>query len=262
MNSFLFIVPTLNSYKDLPKLINSLKEQTYKNWRILFIDGNSNKFHKKFLRIISKEDERFGVIEQSLNSKGIFGAMNQGWNYINKNDWTLFWGSDDWAFSNFMLEDLNNKIIKSNNDLPDLIVCKGTYFSKNGKKERDSYFFKDNKLVFKNEFKKLLFFGRTPPHQATLFSPKLKKSIRNYDLKYFIAGDLKFFLNASSKIEKVKILDFCIVKMKIGGFSSINGLKRLKEVLRAYYEEYRILFFVPFFLRYVRRLLSKFEKCI
>ena len=42
----LIVVPTLNSYLLLRNLINSLRDQTFKSWRVLFIEGkevpNSN----------------------------------------------------------------------------------------------------------------------------------------------------------------------------------------------------------------------------
>ena len=45
----LIIVPTLNSYKILQKLIDSLHNQTYKKWRLIFVDGKSDINHKKWL---------------------------------------------------------------------------------------------------------------------------------------------------------------------------------------------------------------------
>ena len=47
--SFLMIVPTLNSYKELDKLVTSLKSQTYKQWRTVFIDGDSSSDHKEWI---------------------------------------------------------------------------------------------------------------------------------------------------------------------------------------------------------------------
>ena len=44
-NDIFFVVPTLNSSDNLSRLIISLKEQTYSNWRVLFIDGGSNKYN-------------------------------------------------------------------------------------------------------------------------------------------------------------------------------------------------------------------------
>ena len=39
------VVPTLNTYLILPRLIKSLKRQTWTNWNLLFVDGESNKKH-------------------------------------------------------------------------------------------------------------------------------------------------------------------------------------------------------------------------
>ena len=62
---FLFIVPTLNSYKDLPKLLISIKEQEYKYWKIIFVDGKSFKSHKKWLKEYCSKDERLITIEEN-----------------------------------------------------------------------------------------------------------------------------------------------------------------------------------------------------
>jgi len=35
------IIPTLNEEKFLPKLLNSIKEQNYKNYEIIIADANS-----------------------------------------------------------------------------------------------------------------------------------------------------------------------------------------------------------------------------
>ena len=53
--TFLFIVPTLNSYKKLPKLVDSLTNQTYESWRCLLVDGESNEKHKKWVKSIVKK---------------------------------------------------------------------------------------------------------------------------------------------------------------------------------------------------------------
>ena len=67
--SFLFIVPTLNSYKELPKLITSIMEQEYKDWKIIFVDGKSIEIHKTWLREYCSKDERLILIEQKENTQ-------------------------------------------------------------------------------------------------------------------------------------------------------------------------------------------------
>ena len=65
----LIIVPTLESYKDLPHLLNSLKSQTFKSWRILFIDGNSSKIHQNYLEEESRKDSRINWVLQQEKYK-------------------------------------------------------------------------------------------------------------------------------------------------------------------------------------------------
>ena len=53
------IIPTLNSYKIIGKLISSLKQQKFKEWNVLFVDGESKKKHKSYLRNVCRQDKRF-----------------------------------------------------------------------------------------------------------------------------------------------------------------------------------------------------------
>ena len=56
--TLLLIVPTLNSYKVLPRLINSLKSQIFVDWSLLLVDGPSNNDHKLYLDNCCKNDKR------------------------------------------------------------------------------------------------------------------------------------------------------------------------------------------------------------
>ena len=94
--NFFFLIPTLNSSDCLPRLISSLKKQTYLNWRVLFVDGESEKNHRHWLIDFCSNEEKFSWIEQN-NKKGIYTAMNYGFQKAKKDEWLFFWGSDDWA---------------------------------------------------------------------------------------------------------------------------------------------------------------------
>ena len=51
--------------------------------------------------------------------------MNEGFIEAKENEWLIFWGSDDWAFSYNCLENLFNKInILSKKSTPDLYFVK------------------------------------------------------------------------------------------------------------------------------------------
>ena len=111
ITSIKIIVPTLNTYLFLPKLINSLKVLTWKDWSLLFVDGESTQKHLNWIKKICLSDSRLNFIKQEKKFKGIYGAMNQGFKTIKDNELVLFWGSDDWAISPRVFEDIISKVI-------------------------------------------------------------------------------------------------------------------------------------------------------
>ena len=121
--------------------------------------------------------------------------MNQGFETIKENEWILFWGSDDWAISSDVFENIVGKVNDYSNEF-DLVVCKGKYIDKKSKKlSRVSNFFnnKFRNILDKKNFREKLFFGMTPPHQATLFSKRaFLKLISLFRIIYSLP-DLDYF---------------------------------------------------------------------
>ena len=66
ITSIKIIVPTLNTYLILPKLINSLKIQTWKDWNLLFVDGDSTKKHFNWIKNSCLSDSRLNLIKQEM----------------------------------------------------------------------------------------------------------------------------------------------------------------------------------------------------
>merc|ERR1712216_228753 len=93
----LFIVPTLNSSNQLKRLVESLKSQTYNNWRILIIDGGSTKENLRYIQSLSAINDAITYENEKKGPKSIYRAMNQGWKQSKQNEWVIFWGADDWA---------------------------------------------------------------------------------------------------------------------------------------------------------------------
>ena len=259
INSIKIIVPTLNSYLILPKLIESLEKQTWKGWNLLFIDGKSNKMHKEWLRKICSNDLRFNFIEENDEFRGIFGAMNQGLNKIEDDEWVLFWGSDDWASSPTSLEYLVKRINNLSKKY-DLIVCRGKYIKENTNKiVRQSIFFNNKKSIILNakKYRNKLFLGYIPPHQSTLFNKRIFDNFSIFSQDFQLAADLDYFLRFSIMPNiSILVLNNQLVNMSSGGVSSKKNRLRFKEVIYAYKKSFGILFFVPFILRYIRRFFS------
>ena len=61
MDQFQIVVPTQNSYKILPQLIESIKGQTLGNWKVFFVDGESNLKNVRWLKRLCSNDNRFYI---------------------------------------------------------------------------------------------------------------------------------------------------------------------------------------------------------
>ena len=265
MISFLIIVPTLDSHSLLPALVNSLRQQTFPHWRVQFIDGHSAKPHRQYLELLCKQDNRFDWDYQLHANTGIFGAMNQGIKSSDlSNDWILFWGSDDQAASPLVLESVAKKLqnyILQNNP-PDLLVCDGTYYHQgmNTLKDNDYSFGRKTKFAFRNSFRRSLFLGSTPPHQATFFGPGALSSVHEFATELKLSADLDYFLKLSQDPTiKVVVEEIDLVWIGDCGISKQETKRRLIEVRMAYRRAFGNKWWIPFFLRYLQRIQSVVE---
>ena len=257
ITSIKIIVPTLNSYLILPKLINSLKIQTWKDWNLLFVDGDSTKKHFNWIKTLCLDDSRLNIIKQDKRSKGIYGAMNQGFKTIKDNELVLFWGSDDWAISPSAFEDIISKVNSFKNKY-DLLICRGRYIDFKSKRIiRKSYFLKNKFSIYldRKMFRKSLFLGMTPPHQTTFFTKNAFDKLSSFSENLELASDLDYFLNFSSIDEiSIIVLNNQLVNISTNGVSSKKNILRFKEVFYSYKKFFGMFFFVPYILRYIRRI--------
>ena len=259
MNKFSIIVPTLNSYKILINLVNSIQSQTWKIWEVIFIDGESNQKHTSYLKELCNRDKRFSFYKQSKSNNGIFGAMNEGIEIIDKNSWFLFLGSDDKLRDDETLEKINFKINSLGSNNLDLLICRGIYFDlRKNIYTRDAYFInkKDDLLLNLDDYKKLIFTGYTPPHQTTLFNGKSKIISERYNENYRLAADLELFCRLTKYSKELCIANISleIICIATGGVSNINHFLRLKEVISCYLKYFKFSLIFPFFWRYYNRL--------
>lgn len=258
--SLLIVVPTLDSFPLLPKLVKSLLSQKFSSWRVLFVDGPSSSQHRLWIENLVSQDARFSWVEEGLSSQGIFGAMNQGFSLARPNEWILFWGSDDWAAEpNALFEVMS--FIATNPKCLDLVICSGRYVNFiSGELSRVTAF-KPFGCLTGAEFRRSLFFGFTPPHQGTLFGPGAISLLANYNTGYRLAADLDYFLRLSRDPGlNVQCLDLELVHMLDGGVSGRQLRRRLQEVCRAYLVAFGFLWWFPFLARYCNRINSLLDR--
>lgn len=258
--SLLIVVPTLDSHTLLPRLLASLNQQTWPHWQLLFIDGPSSVAHRQWLHQCCAAEPRCRWIPQSPAEQGIFGAMNQGFaaaaHPAQSGDWLLFWGSDDWAASPTVLAEAMAAVAAFPSDAPpDLLVCTGRYVQA-GSLARPTVFH-PAALLDIGAYRRALWFGSTPPHQATFFGVGARRRLGRFAPTFRLSADLDYFLQLRRDPNlRVQCLDLELVHMAAGGISGQQTQRRLQEVRRAYRRAFGWVWWVPFLLRYLRRLAS------
>lgn len=107
---FSIIIPNCNYSEWLDKCINSVLNQTYKNFEIIFVDDcstdNSVEIAEKLLR---PQDKLIKLKSKRLNG----GARNEGLIYTrdcSDSDYIVFLDSDDWLIDNYVLENYNRTL--------------------------------------------------------------------------------------------------------------------------------------------------------
>ncbi len=174
-------------------------------------------------------------------------------NPAKKNEWILFWGSDDYPTNENCISVIRKEI--ETNKKKDLIIFKGRFVDRyNGKPKSINHFTKLNTTSLNQfQYRKLLFRGFRQAHQATLINPWRNLRFLRYDDGMKLAADLNFFLDSSKILNLcLKIVNLNIVDIGFGGISRRNNLQRFKEVIYAYWRNFRFFFFIPFILRYLK----------
>ena len=261
MSSVLFVVPTLDSYHLLPRLYQSLCSQSFQEWNVLFVDGPSKPTHRKWLQECCNSDSRFIWIPQTDSTKGIYGAMNDGFRYAVKtcHEWLLFWGSDDWPSSVNSLSDVMASLAQHciGKVHPDIVVCQAQYSNVHTFSKGRYSNFQSEGLIDRRRFRRLLWHGETPAHQATLIGIGARKYLSYYSTSFSLAADLDFFLKLTNKVDFMALcLNLQIVHIGEAGVSGQFHVTRIKEVLFAYFRAFGLWFYIPFLLRYFKRTSS------
>lgn len=246
------VVPIRNSSVLIPRLIYSLQQQSWRNWRVIFVDASTLPGEREFLDDLVQNDTRFSWVPQESDGTGIYGAMNIGIRLLQPFEWVLFWGGDDWASSP---SSLHEALSFSTLDDADLLVCRGRYM----RPEQGGTFRLDRLTSFRwfHDYWLSLFLGSTPPHQCTLIGPRARRMLNRYDDRFRIAADLDYFLALARRGScQVRTTSVCLVDIAVGGVSGVEHRRRCQEVVHAYRNAFAYFWPIPFLTRYFQRLLT------
>lgn len=201
------ITINLNNREGLMATISSVMTQTFKDYELLIIDGNSA---DGSLDIIEQNQEHinFWISEQD---SGIFNAMNKGIKQA-KGEYLLFLNSGDCLTSKNALGDfINHKLFQGD-------IIYGDYQFENGGK------------VYPDQISPYYFMKTSLPHQSTLFQKSVFELLGGYDESYKIVSDRAFYLKCflSGKFTFTHI-PYALTLFDLTGFSNDANYKNKKK---------------------------------
>ena len=218
------ITPTYNSETVIKDCMDSLVNQSYKNFEHLVIDGAST---DKTLQILQEYRNHLTVLT-SRPDQGIYDAMNKGIN-LATGEIVGFLNSDDFYINNNILTRVANVFIED----PLLDGCYADLlYTDKLDTSRIVRYYKSKKFV-PGAFAK----GWCPPHPTFFLRRSIFERFGYFNLNYSIAADVEFMMRLLEiKNIRVRYVPELWVKMRMGGVTNRN-LKNLwnqnQEVLRA-----------------------------
>ncbi len=195
------IMPVYNAEKHLKKSVDSVINQTYKNFELIVIDDGSTDLSGKICDEYAATDKRIKVIHQK--NSGVSKARNSGIE-ASKGKYIVFLDSDDEMDSN-LLED-NLKI--ADKLKPDVLIFNFRYRhsdqSVNNEFKQDELFFGDNERFFNEKLetvveKELM----NAPWNKIIRSELIKSNKLCFDERYSILEDAMFSLSVCANAKTI-----------------------------------------------------------
>ena len=227
---FSIITTTYNSAQTIFKCISSLKNQTYKNIELIWIDNSSKDSTYKILNKYKNRNTKLIKVK----NKSISEAWNIG---VRKSTGDIigFLNSDDILSNKNIIKEISNtfKSRKCNVVYTDI-----NYVNKNGKIIRNwkANLF-TNKTETKNYYKKKINLGWMMPHPGLYIKKKLIKKIGFFNNNFKVSFDYDYIIRLlKNKNVSSNYLPIVSVKMLIGGNSN-----KIKNIIHKMIEDFKII---------------------
>ncbi|WP_255414812.1 glycosyltransferase family 2 protein [Tenacibaculum sp. E3R01] len=228
------IIPSFNNLKELKECLFSIKKQTYKNYEVLVIDGDSSDGTKEFLKTL---DAPFFYLSEK--DEGIYDAMNKGISK-SKGNWLYFLGTDDKFYDKDVLK--NIATFFEEKDL-ELIFGKVDYKIKGFY----PFIYSKNKTEKKATWNWKIWIRNSVHHQATFYKKSLFVNTK-YSLKYKILSDYAMNINLYKRKLSYKIIEVFIAQCLSSGVSKMGKWNMYKEETKLKTEASSMVFYPVFYI--------------
>ena len=209
------ITATSNSQNFIGSNINSINDQTYKNYEHIIIDNNSQ---DNTLEIIKNNGKNVKIISEKDN--GIYDAFNKGID-LSTGEIISIINSDDYFADKKVLEEVSK--VFNNYDVD--IVYGDLKYVKRGNTNKNVRYWKSNSYI-PNSFQN----GWAPPHPTFFVKKKIYENLGKYKLNLGNSSDFELMFRF---LEKNNIKSFYLNKlmviMRTGGVSNKNYLDIIKQ---------------------------------
>lgn len=201
------IIPIYNTYKELPKCLESVCNQTYKNLEIICIDDGSSDGSEKILDSYAEKDKRMVVVHQvncgESNARNV-GLMRATGDYV------AFVDCDDWIEVN-MYEDMISVMHSE-----DLDLVAGSWFRectdqslemKNKLPVLDEAFNQEQLLNYiykRDSYRGFAYIWNKLYRRALLIDDSGKKILFNETLR--LGGDVLYLAQVAVNVRKAKYI--------------------------------------------------------
>lgn len=274
MTDISIIMTIYNTEKFLRKSINSILNQTYKDFELILVNDGSTDNSLYICKEYQKRDKRINIINQT--NLGAVLARRRGLD-IAKGKYVIFIDSDDWVDIKFV-EKLYFEIMKTDSDI---CICKRyktlnrfTLIKKDVNNNFNNFYDKQTeytKSEIKGKIVKSFFKSGCFPCAVTsrIYKRKLFDNTGKYtkDIKFF-GEDLYLNFELFLKAEKVTLLDETLYYYRQGGGTSkymkyyfddiVNGLRIKKKIILENYSDEEEDILQPMYMNF----LELYKSCI
>lgn len=206
MNPYLsIIIATFNSQKTIGNTLESIANQTYKNYEIIIVDNNSTDNTLSICNFYKNVFFNFKIISEK--DDGIYDAINKG--IINSSgQWIYNIGSDDSLFSFTVLEDVYKCLT---------LTTKRFVYGSIKVLDRTNFFKRNEIYCGELTTNRLKYQGIS--QQSTFYRRDIFNDLGLFNTRYKIWADWDFALKAFKNNEQ-SYIPFIIANFSIGGIST------------------------------------------